>query len=126
MSYDLIIYPNFTQTENLYMSEATQQMLVPSGARRERDEKAVPMRLPVAAHGQPAGYLMSQWVKTGHEWMKAKDGTITGTCMHQGCTVNAGDAVIDRNCVGNKRFKIADGQITTTTHDGSGVYVKLV
>ena len=128
MSFDYI-YPNFNQYENSKMSEQTQQQLVPSGARRDRDggETQVPLsRVPATVPQQPAVYLMSQWIKTGHEWTKAKDGTITGTCMHKGCTVNAGDAVIDRNCVGNKRFHIADGQITTTTQDGSGVYVKLV
>ena len=121
MSYDYIIFPNYSQTENFYnaMSEATQQMLIPAAVRRQREDTAT------NAHAYPH-VLMSQWIKTGHEFAKAKDGQVTGPCLHKGCTVSAGDAIIDRNCVGNKRFKIADGQITTTTHDGSGVYVKLV
>lgn len=109
------------------MSEATQAMLIPAGARRQREEEAAAVAsVRVTPIDTTQKYPMSQWIKTGHEWAKAKDGTITGKCLHQGCNVDAGDSTIDRNCVGNKRFKIEGGQITTTTHDGCGVYVKLV
>lgn len=70
---------------------------------------------------------MSGYIRTGHMFRKGPDGNIYGKCLNRGCNVNAADAMMNRNCCGNQRFKITDeGDMITTNTAGDAVYSRKI
>lgn len=118
-NYDLLIFPNYLQTEQAMSTEAT--VVESAGTIRPREEETQPVS---AQPSNKATYrwsetTMSSYIKTGHMWDKDAKGNLVGYCKHKGCEVHAGASVIPVNCVGNDKYKVEGGIVTTACKDGA-------
>jgi len=134
MNPDLLIFPNYLQTEQAMSSN--QELLAELRAVqaavgiRPRDEQNQPGSGTAASmrrgNFQWSQNTMTGYLKTAHMWNKDENGNVTGVCIHKGCTVHCGASEIPVNCVGNSKYKVEDGVITSETKSGTGVYTRKV
>lgn len=69
---------------------------------------------------------MTSYLKTAHMWNKDENGNVMGRCIHQGCDVHCAADSIPINCVGNNKYKVEKGIITSENKNGTGVYTRKV
>lgn len=136
MNPDLLIFPNYLQTEqamstNAELSAELARVKALIGlANRPREEENQPgSNAPKAP--APVGYRwtetkMSGYLKTGHMWNKDENGNLYGRCLHKGCDVFCGSDTIPVNCVGNNKYKVENGIVVTESKNGTGVYTRKV
>lgn len=130
MNFDFLICPNYLQYEQAMSADQALldellrlKMLEKAGTIRPRDEAAQPG--PETEQRQPL-YDKSGYVKTAHIWKKDGNNNLTGYCLHEGCGVHCAAANMPVNCVGNSKYKVENGIVTTETKSGTGVYTRKV